>query len=292
MYCDWPVLRNLKGIEMNGVYERVRMGRGERSEWRMPKLSFTLVELLVIIAIMSILMALLMPSVRGVIKSGYQVSCANNLKQCGIGIYTYSDNFNGSTINFTGEGRAAKAWPDQLMVSGSVDDIGLVKYFWGKRLYSTLPANNIYSCPSSSPPSKFTISGGTFLGVHHSAVSFGVRPHWLGYKYPTERMRSVETWTDLIFGTCNPKIPFLGDSIQFWAPDYLPGQGVAISFDTNGFDLSSFFLTAAGCLYIGHGQTGNAWYSDGHVSAKTAPEYSELKRAWDQGPILAFPCIE
>ena len=59
------------------------------------KIAFTLVKLLVVIAIIAILAALLLPALEGAMKHARRVWCENNLRQVGLGLHVFMHDHGG-----------------------------------------------------------------------------------------------------------------------------------------------------------------------------------------------------
>jgi hypothetical protein len=108
-----------------------------------------LIELLVVISIISILASILLPSLSRAKSKALRVSCANNMKQMGVGFYGYSADYRSSLplITFIGsDSQYLTNWAGHF----AEDYLGQQVEFYNLSGWYVKMAslNNIYRCPA------------------------------------------------------------------------------------------------------------------------------------------------
>ena len=120
---------------------------------RLGRFGFTLIELLVVIAIIAVLIALLLPAVQQAREAARRSQCKNNMKQLGLALHNYADNFRKFPIG------------QQYGVGVGNWRVALFPYMDQAPLYSNINTRDVYnatamrglvlsvySCPSSALP--------------------------------------------------------------------------------------------------------------------------------------------
>jgi len=128
-------------------------------------LAFTLIELLVVIAIIAILIALLVPAVQKVREAAARTTCANNLKQVGLGVHNYAGTFNSrlpavsyydnNSVGWDTFWGALLPYVEQGPLYNKAINQGAI---WGNNVYSAVVP--IYICPSDPTPTNGMSSNG------------------------------------------------------------------------------------------------------------------------------------
>lgn len=115
---------------------------------------FTLIELLVVIAIIAILAAILFPVFTSARESGRRARCVSNLKQLGLVIIQYTDDYNGFLPPFT-----STAIPNSLALRNACQSYGQGPELW------KCPSDrgHVYSDGRQVKPSFFAVEGSSYL---------------------------------------------------------------------------------------------------------------------------------
>jgi prepilin-type N-terminal cleavage/methylation domain-containing protein/prepilin-type processing-associated H-X9-DG protein len=117
---------------------------------------FTLIELLVVIAIIAILASILFPVFARARENARRASCQSNLKQIGLGIEQYKQDYDSRYMFSEDEGPQAPNFDgiDQPFGPYIVKRVG-----WDHAVQPYIKSVQIFRCPSSIPRGNFGVAG-------------------------------------------------------------------------------------------------------------------------------------
>ena len=110
--------------------------------------AFTLVELLVLVAILAVVGVLLLPALGGARELSSRAACANNLRQIGLGMLAYSEDYKGffPTCRPALDGFADSNWNPNC--AGPYGNGGATQFYQALIKNRYIPTTKVFVCPS------------------------------------------------------------------------------------------------------------------------------------------------
>lgn len=212
---------------------------------------FTLVELLIVIAIIAVLMSMLVPALNQARESAKAITCSNSLHQLGIIAQNYVNDHSGIFLIYNNDSGSwtEKPWPSKLVRSGYVAVAG----------FPVCPAGK----PTKYEPTSFTNQGiyatyGVCEWPNINATNAALRSNdWM------EQTNHGNTYAIKVFRSRRPSIQlFFADSINRKTTDLLFGKQYYILWR-----LADCSADSTAAPQLRHHKTARSLYADGHVEA-------------------------
>ncbi|RYX84130.1 DUF1559 domain-containing protein [bacterium] len=207
------------------------------------KSAFTLIELLVVIAIIAILAAILFPVFARARENARRTSCLSNLKQVGLGIMQYTQDYDETMVVIFGD---TTNYPTQVFP------------YWIELIQPYVKSRQLFTCPSVTSPnaryyqssngvakSYYANASRTWNNTYNDAVNFG-----------------AASMTDRPISDQPVKLASFGSPSQTWVVTEKSDDGGNEPYIPylNSLDLPSNKLT-------NHLGSSNWLFADGHVKA-------------------------
>jgi prepilin-type N-terminal cleavage/methylation domain-containing protein/prepilin-type processing-associated H-X9-DG protein len=202
---------------------------------------FTLIELLIVIAIIAILAAILFPVFSRARENARRSSCQSNLKQLGLGIMQYTQDY------------------DERMPRSQYLDDG--NDSWKDNIYAYVKSTQVFSCPSNPAKNLTSNTVWPISGNYAANVFNGQSPASTGYG-------NYECYG--AFGSLYFDGPIISSLISPSELIALAEQGaldVPPTTVSPGVDFGAWYEGGRNTPYMGHLQTANFLFVDGHVKS-------------------------
>ncbi len=256
------------------------------------RLGFTLIELLVVIAIIAILAAILFPVFARARENARRASCSSNLKQLGLGLLQYVQDYDEQMVNAY---YPYAAGGNDGFSNGAANP---PRYKWMDAVQPYIKSTQLFTCPSDS---TVTIASGTYTTEFRPAETLTANSSAYFGSYGLNNCYA----NGAANGASGQSIAALqAPATTFWVMDSAPNDTAGpargkfrISFDdyntpyqvnadrTKAMNVGTNYGAA---IAMRHLETVNMLYADGHVKSLKVSQMSESKNVNGKNVLIGF----